>query len=337
MYNHPGPEVFPSVPEIFPPLDENSPPNRLALASWLVSRDHPLTARVTVNRIWQMLFGVGLVKTAEDFGVQAEYPAHLELLNWLAADFMDSGWDVKRLLKTIVTSETYQRSSVTPDPKWRDLDPENRLLARGTRHRLPSWMIRDQALAASGLLNPKLGGPAFNGYQPPGIWEEATFGKKKYARATGDDLYRRSLYVFWRRIVGPTMFFDVSKRQICDVKVARTNTPMHALTTLNDVTYVEAARHLAKRALKRESETSAQLQLIGETLLTRIPTDEELAIWKRSYKRAQDAYQKNPTEAELLLNYGDSPRDQSLPTVEHAALTCVSLMLLNLDETLSKE
>ncbi|MEM1295306.1 MAG: DUF1553 domain-containing protein, partial [Verrucomicrobiota bacterium] len=295
------------------------------------------TARVTVNRIWQMLFGIGLVKTVEDFGVQAEYPIHLELLNWLAADFMDSGWDVKRLLKTILSSETYQRSSATIHTDFREIDPDNRMLARGTRHRLPSWIIRDQALTASGLLNARIGGPAFNAYQPPGIWEEATFGKKTYQQAKGEELYRRSLYVYWRRIVGPTMFFDVSKRQICDVKLARTNTPMHALTTLNDVTYVEAARHLAKRALLTEDTLTEQLDFIGMTLLARSPTAQELSIWQRGFERACTIYLSNPEEAKLLLSHGDSPRDQSLPLTSHAAMTNVCLMLLNLDESLSKE
>ncbi len=337
LYSHRGEEVQAAVPGIFPKLPEADRPNRLALAKWLVNRDNPLTSRVTVNRVWQMLFGVGLVKTVEDFGVQAEYPVYPELFDWLAAEFMDSGWDVKHLLKTILLSEAYQRSSNIDSPKVYEVDPDNRLLARGPRYRLPSWMIRDQALAAAGLLNPEQGGPAFQAYQPPGIWEEATFGKKKYNQAKGEDLYRRSLYAFWRRIVGPTMFFDSGKRQICEVKIARTNTPMHALSTLNDVTYIEAARHLARNAFHASDEDAARLEYIGQRLLSRLPTKTELVIWKRSLARARKTFEKAPQDAEALLAMGDSPRDTSLPVAEHAAYSTVCLMLLNLDETLNKE
>ena len=199
-----------------------------------------------MNRFWQAIFGIGFVKTAEDFGVQAEYPAQRELLDWLAVEFMESGWDVKHLMRTIVTSETYRRSSAITSMERYELDPENRLLARGPRFRLPSWMIRDQALASSGILNDRQGGASVNGYQPEGVWE-ASFGRKRYSQAKGRALHRRSLYTFWRRIVRPTMFFDSAKRQVCEVKPLRTNTPMHALITMNDVTYVEAARSLAEQ------------------------------------------------------------------------------------------
>ena len=337
LYSHRGEEVEAAVPSIFPKLGENDRPNRLALANWLVSRDNPLTSRVTVNRFWQMLFGVGLVKTVEDFGVQAEYPVHPELLDWLSADFMDSGWDVKHLLKTILLSDAYQRSSKINSPEAFEADPDNRLLARGPRYRLPSWMIRDQALAAAGLLNSQQGGPSFQAYQPPGIWEEATFGKKKYNQAKGDDLYRRSLYAFWRRIVGPTMFFDSSKRQICEVKIARTNTPMHALSILNDVTYVEAARHFAEKAIKASEQSGERFQYIGHHLLARPPSQKEIKIWNRSLERARKSFQKAAKDAEALLAMGDSTRDTSLPPIEHAAYTSLCLMLLNLDETLNKE
>ena len=241
LYNQPGAEVVAGVPASLPPLGPDAPPNRLGLARWLVSADQPLMARVTVNRFWQQLFGVGLVKTTENFGAQAEMPPQLDLLDWLAADFRDSGWDVKRLVRQIVTSRAYRQSSKA-SPELIDRDPENRLLARGPRFRMPSWMLRDQALAASGLLVAKLGGPPVKGYQPDGVWEEATFGGKRYVQDHGEALYRRSLYTFWRRIVGPTMFFDNAARQVCTVNVFRTNTPLHALLTLNDVTYVEAAR-----------------------------------------------------------------------------------------------
>lgn len=337
LYNEPRDPVSAAVPAVFDSLPEGEKADRLALARWLVSREQPLTSRVVVNRYWQMLFGIGLVKTVEDFGVQAEYPVHSELLDWLASEYMESGWDTKQLLKTILTSETYQRCSDMESPSIYEADPENRLLARGPRFRMTSWMIRDQALAASGLLNPKLGGPSINGYQPPGIWEEATFGKKKYTQATGDDLYRRSLYIFWRRIVGPTMFFDSTKRQICEVKTPRTNTPMHALATLNDVTYVEAARHLAEELLQNTEEEDARLVLAGRRILSRAPSEEELSIWKRSLGRSRERFTADPASATAFLSNGDSARDESLPAVEHAALANVCLLLLNLDETLTKE
>jgi hypothetical protein len=200
-------------------------------------------ARVTVNRIWQQVFGIGLVKTAEDFGVQAETPVHRELLDWLAAEFRDSGWNVKALMRLILSSETYLQSSNVSDELARN-DPQNRLLARGARFRLPAWMIRDQALAASGLLSPRSGGAPVKPYQPAGVWEEATFGNKRYVQGKGEDLHRRSLFTFWRRIVAPTMFFDAANRAVCTVKPLRTNTPLHALNTLNDPTFVEAARLL---------------------------------------------------------------------------------------------
>ncbi len=337
LYNEPGEEITAAVPGIFSQIPEGTKSDRLALANWLVSPEHPLTARVTVNRFWQMLFGTGLVKTVEDFGVQSEYPLQSELLDWLAAEFVESGWDTKHLLKTILLSETYRRSSDIDSPSTYENDPENRLLARGPRFRMTSWMIRDQALASSGLLNNKLGGPAVNGYQPPGIWEEATFGKKTYSQVEGEDLYRRSLYTFWRRIVGPTMFFDSTKRQICEVKTARTNTPMHALATLNDVTYVEAARAMAERVMKAEEKEEARLNLIGQLILSRSPSDVELPIWKRNLQRTRAAFEADPTAATALLKNGESARDESLPATEHAALANVCLMLLNLDETLTKE
>ena len=236
-----------ALPAFLPTADVNSDDpalNRLTLARWLVHDQNPLTARVTINRFWKQIFGIGLVKTPEDFGRQGEIPLHRDLLNWLAAEFRDSGWNVKALMRTIVTSHTYRQSSRIQVPEDFQNDPDNRLLARGARYRLPSWMLRDQALAVSGLLSPIDGGPAVNTYQPEGVWEEASFGNKKYARDSGDKLYRRSLYIFWRRIIAPTMFFDSASRQTCTVKEGRTNTPLHALQTLNNIAYVEAARAL---------------------------------------------------------------------------------------------
>ena len=252
--------------------------DRLTLARWIVDEANPLTPRVTVNRVWQQFFGVGLVKTVEDFGVQGELPPQLDLLNWLAADFRDGGWDVKRLVRLIVTSHTYRQSSRQTGAASED-DPENRWLARGSRFRWPSWMLRDQALAASQLLSPITAGAGVNTYQPSGVWEEATFGLKTYKQGHGEELYRRSLYVFWRRIIAPTFFFDTASRQTCTVNSVRTNTPLQSLLMLNDVTYVEAARALAQAALQADLSSDAQrLNSIMQRVLARDATAAEQAI-----------------------------------------------------------
>jgi hypothetical protein len=328
-------EISAAVPAKLPPLPEDAAPSRLALARWLVSPEHPLTARVTVNRFWQMLFGIGLTKTSEDLGRQGEYPVHRELLDWLAADFRDSGWDVKRFLRQVVTSATYRQCSrVTP--ALLQADPQNRLLARGPRYRMPSWMIRDQALAAGGLLVDRPGGPPVNGYQPPGVWEETTFGNKRYKQDHGEALYRRSLYVFWRRIIGPTMFFDTQSRSTCVVKPTRTNTPLHALATLNDPTYVEAARALAERALEAKDDPS-RLDRAFRLALARAPKDEERALLLSSLERLRNEYAARPDDAKKLLKVGESKRNESTDPVEHAAWASLALALLNLDETVTKE
>jgi len=337
LYTERREEVKAAVPVFLPPLPAGTPADRLALARWLVDPDHPLTARVTVNRLWQQLFGTGLVKTAEDFGLQAEVPVHPELLDWLAAEFVASGWDVKALLRTLVTSEVYRRSSDIRTPADHERDPENRLLARGPRFRMPSWMIRDQALAAAGLLRRDVGGPPVFPYQPDGVWEEATFGKKGYRQDPGDAVHRRSLYVFWRRIVGPTMFFDAAKRQVCEVKPLRTNTPMHALAVLNDVTYVEAGRALAETVLREISDDAERMRRIGWRVLGREPTAEELVIWERGLRRARETYGADADAARRFLGHGAAPRDESLPVDLHAAWAALCLHLLNLDETLTKE
>jgi hypothetical protein len=319
-----------ATPAVLPAMSKEAPKNRLGLAQWLVRRDNPLTARVTVNRFWQSIFGTGLVKTAEDFGVQGEMPVHRDLLDWLAAEFMESGWDVKHLIKLIVMSETYQQSSKVTDPS----DPDNRLLARGPRFRLPSWALRDQALALSGLLNSKLGGPSVKPYQPEGIWEEATFGKKTYVQDHGDALYRRTLYVFWRRIVGPTMLFDNSTRQVCAVKATRTNTPLHALVTLNDTTFVEAARVLAEKVLISPGDDSQHLQHAFHIVTNRDAKGEELAVLQKQLAKLRP---QAAQDAARLLKVGEHKSDTHLNAVEHAAWTSLCLMLLNLDEVVTKE
>jgi hypothetical protein len=331
------------------PNSQPSPTNRLDLARWLVSPANPLAARVTVNRFWQQFFGTGLVKTAEDFGVQGEKPSHPELLDWLATEFVRTGWDVKQLVRLLVTSATYRQSSkdapLPADVRKRtstdtlyQLDPANRLLARGPRFRMPSWMLRDQALAASGLLTEKLGGPPVKTYQPSGIWEDATFGNKRYVQDHGDALYRRSVYVFWRRIVGPTVFFDVATRQNCAVKSPRTNTPLHALATLNDITYVEAARALAERVLQGGGNTDAvRLEQAFRLVTARKPATSEEKILLSRLGSLRQHYTADGDAALKLLAVGESKRDEKLPAAEHAAWTSLGLLLLNLDETVTKE
>jgi len=336
LYNKPLDEVTAATPAKLAPFSAEAPRNRLGLAEWLVSPGNPLTPRVAANRFWQMFFGIGLVKTAEDFGVQGEFPKHPELLDWLAADFRESGWDVKRLVRTIVTSATYRQSSRV-SRELAERDPENRLLARGARFRMPAWMLRDQALTASGLLAPKIGGPPVKPYQPEGVWEEASFGTKRYQPDSGAALYRRSLYTFWRRIVGPTMFFDSPARSVCTVKPTRTDTPLHALTTLNDATYVEAARTLAERAMKSAPDAPDRLGFAFRQLLARGPKPGEAQVLLNGFDRTRGRYAANPAEAKALLAVGDSKRDEALDPVEHATWTIVCLALLNLDETLTKE
>lgn len=309
---------------------------RLDLARWLVARENPLTARVTVNRYWQAFFGVGLVKTAEDFGVQGEKPKHQELLDWLAVEFIESGWNLKALMRLIVTSSTYQQSSRLA-PGQEQVDPENRMLARGPRFRLPAWMLRDQALAAAGLLERRLGGAGVRPYQPEGIWEEATFGKKTYQQDHEEALYRRTLYTFWRRIVGPTSLFDNAARQVCTVKTVRTNTPLHALVTLNDVTYVEAARVLAESVLQAPGDEAAKVTAVFGRLTCRMPSPQEMTMLRRQLARLRELYAPDPEAAVKLLGAGEYPRDERLPAQEHAAWTSFCLLLLNLDEVVTKE
>lgn len=340
LYNQPGSEVQAAVPGSLPPMevaDGRERATRLDLARWLVSGKNPLTARVAVNRFWQMLFGIGLIKTPEDFGVQAEYPVYPEILDWLASEFVESGWDVKRLMRTVVTSEVYRRSSVTSKPELRERDPDNRLLSRGPRFRMPSWMIRDQALFVSGLLNASVGGPPVFPYQPTGVWEEATFGKRQYHQSTGSELHRRSVYTFWRRIVGPTVFFDVARRQVCEVKPLRTNTPMHALTTLNDITYVEAAAALARVALKSSSIDAERLRMVAHRVLCRDLLPQELLVWMRTLERSKKAFEQDASAAERLLWQVSAAKDGELQQAVHAAWTMLCLNMLNLDETLTKE
>ena len=369
-----------STPAFLPTMPTNAPRNRLGLARWLVSPEQPLTARVVVNRQWQMFFGLGLVKTSEDFGVQSEAPAYRELLDWLAAEFVnmprashreeatenpqhpvelrdaekspasarpDAGstfrsttaWNLKHLHRLIVTSATYRQSSrVTPELLERD--PENRLYARGARFRLPAMLIRDQALAASGLLVNKLGGKPVYPYQPKGIWDSLAITKERdftYPQSSGEDLYRRSLYTFWRRTVAPANLFDASTRNVCKVRTGVTSTPLHALTTLNDPTYVEAARSLAEHALRdADAKPGARLDHAFRRVLARHPDKAEAKLLRASLDKQLVKFRADQGAAEAFLSNGASPRDAKLDAAEHAAYAAVCLGILNLDETLTK-
>ncbi len=333
-YETPGEKVEPAVPSFLPKLPAGTKADRLALANWLVSPEQPLTSRVIVNRYWQMLFGRGLVKTPDDFGLQGALPSHPELLDWLAVEFRESGWDLKKLIKLIVTSRTY-RQSTTVTPALLAKDPENILLARGPRFRIDSRFLRDQALAISGLLVEKQGGPSVMPYQPPGIWEEMSFGKNRYFQGTGADLYRRSLYTFWRRSVAPTNFFDVPARQVCVVKPQRTSTPLHALTTLNDPTYIEAARVWAEKLHDLPNDT-ARLRHAYLAATSRHADADDLASLQRILGNALVHYTQHKADAAKLLTTGESKPKSNISTHDLAAWTTVCLTLLNLDDTLNR-
>jgi hypothetical protein len=338
QYDHRGAAVSPGVPGCLPPMPAGAPANRLGLARWLVDPAHPLTARVAVNRHWQMLFGTGLVKTVDDFGAQGEWPSHPELLDWLATEFVRNGWDVKAVLRLIVTSATYRQSSRST-PALRRRDPENRLLSRGPRMRLSAEMIRDQALAAGGLLVERLGGPSVKPYQPAGLWRDLADGVD-YPQGHGPDLYRRGLYTFWKRTIAPPSMlnFDAATRESCTVRESRTNTPLQALTLLNDVTYVEAARALAARALSEGGPTpEGRVALAFRLATARRPVADELAVLIDSYRAHLAHFRADRAAALALDGAGESPRAPGLDPDELAATAVVSGVILNLDETITRE
>ncbi|MEX2577444.1 MAG: DUF1553 domain-containing protein [Verrucomicrobiales bacterium] len=332
-------KLHPDVPSALPPLPDDLPRNRLGLARWLLLPEHPLTARVAVNRHWQMLFGAGLVRTSEDFGSQGMPPTHPKLLDWLATDFRENDWDVKALLKTIVLSATYRQQSATT-PELQERDPENRLLARGPRFRLSGYALRDQALAVGGRMDRTLGGPPVMPYQPEGLWEENAAKGTKYVVGDGADLYRRSLYTFWRRTVPPPsmMNFDSSNREVCSVTLTRTNTPLQAMNLLNDPQYVEAARLVAERMMREGGDSPADRIPWGYRLvLAREPDSGVREILGRGYSHYLTVYQKDEAAAKALTGIGKSDPDPSLDPAELAALTAVASVILNLDETVTKE
>lgn len=338
VYDQPGEEVFAATPAALPAMPEGGVNNRLTLARWLVDSKNPLTARVAVNRFWQMYFGMGIVRTTEDFGSQGEAPSHPALLDWLATEFIGSGWDIKRLQKTIVMSATYQQSSrVTPE--LLEKDPDNRLLARGPRIRLAAEMVRDQALAASGLLVKDVGGPSVKPYQPAGLWSELT-GGSDYKADTGDALYRRSLYTFWKRTSPPPMMtnFDAATREACVVRTARTNTPLQSLNLMNDVTYLEAARKIAERMMHEGGRSPAERISFAMQLVTAAPASEQASeILVDSYNYYRDLYSSDQAAALEYLKQGESPRDEKLDPSELAAYSTVASLILNLDAAVTKE
>jgi Protein of unknown function (DUF1553)/Protein of unknown function (DUF1549)/Concanavalin A-like lectin/glucanases superfamily/Planctomycete cytochrome C len=336
-------KVQPGVPAMLPPLPKDEPLNRLALAKWLVDPGHPLTSRVAVNRFWQMYFTHGIVKTQEDFGVQGEPPVHPELLDWLATEFVRTGWDVRAMQRLIVTSATYRQSSKVT-PALVEKDPENRLLARAPRVRLPAEMIRDTALAASGLLNGEIGGPSVLPYQPKGLWEELAFGEgfsaQSYEQGHGKDLYRRGMYTFWKRTVPPASLatFDAPDREKCTARRALTNTPLQALVLLNDPAFVEAARALAQRTLVEGGTNDKSRVTYAFRLATaRPPTGKESGVLRQLLDKERDAFRHNPGAAAKLLNVGEAVRNPRLDPAEVAAWTAVTSVILNLDETVTKQ
>jgi hypothetical protein len=349
------------VPAFLPPLPNDAPANRLTLAKWLVDPKHPLTARVIVNRYWQLFFGTGLVKTSEDFGSQGEWPSHPELLDWLATEFIRTGWDVKAMVRMLVSSATYRQSSKISDFGFRIsdsstnpqsairnsqlMDSDNRLLSRSPRLRLPAEFIRDQALAASGLLNPEIGGKSVSPYQPPGLWEElmsradgANWSAQTYTQSHGIDLYKRTMYTFWKRTCPPAQLatFDAPDRETCTVRRARTNTPLQALILMNDPTYVEASRKLAERVMTEAQATSDRLALAFRLVLARKPSAEESGILTRVLERQRSVFQKEPARALSLLKVGESARNEKLDAVEHASWTTIASVILNLDEAVTR-
>ena len=380
QYDKKGDKVAAATPSFLPPLADGLPPNRLGLAKWLVDERHPLTSRVIINRYWQMLFGLGLVKTSEDFGSQGEVPSHAELLDWLAVEFMGetraesretranpntgaapstsspSGsrlssldsrlrWDTKHMIRLLVTSATYRQASrVTPDLRGRD--PENRLLARGSRFRLQAEFVRDQALAVSGLLDQRIGGASVSPYQPAGIWEELAsrqdgyqWTAQTYKQSTGADLYRRTMYTFWKRTAPPPTLttFDAPDRETCTVRRARTNTPLQALILLNDPTYVEASRKFAERILQEGGATmDERLTFAFRHVVARAPTERERKLLRQLVEEQLVDYRRRADKAEALLKVGESPREAKLDPSELAAWTIFASTLLNLDEALTK-
>ncbi|MBL9140100.1 MAG: DUF1553 domain-containing protein, partial [Verrucomicrobiales bacterium] len=337
-YDKPAQKVAPAVFSALLPFPADAPTNRLGLARWLLDPNQPMTARVTVNRYWQHYFGTGLVKTSDDFGSQGERPSHPELLDWLATEFIKSGWNVKHLQRLLVTSATYRQTSKTTAGRH-GRDPENRLLSRGPRHRLDGEVIRDLALAASGLLKEKIGGPSVKPYEPPGLWEAVSYNNaQRYVQDRGDGNYRRSLYTFWKRQSPPPnmLTFDAPTRETCAVRRPRTNTPMQALATLNDPQFVEASRAFAHRILQCSGTTDDRLRWAFRVATARTPEAEEIASLRKLWEKQLAGFRAEPDRATAYLSVGSFRADDKLDRCELAAWSTVANLLLNLDETITK-
>ncbi|HEX8041445.1 MAG TPA: PSD1 and planctomycete cytochrome C domain-containing protein [Chryseosolibacter sp.] len=337
-YDAPGTVVEPGTPASILPYEPSWPKNRLGLARWMFDKRNPLTARVFVNQMWQEIFGRGLVKTSGDFGMQGELPSHPALLDWLAVDFTDHGWDIKRLVRQMVTSSTYRQSAAAPEKKFRR-DPENILLARGSRYRIPAEFIRDVVLASSGLLVKKIGGPSVKPYQPEGLWEGATSGRgilSVYRQDHGENLYRRGLYTFVKRTVPPpTMgIFDASNRDQCEVKRLRTNTPLQALMIMNDPTVLEASRVLAAKLLAEDSEVSEKIVKAFRLIVCRKPLPEEFDRLSRYYEK--ELANLSLKDASNLLAVGEYPLPAGIDRVKLAAMMLLVDTIYNLEETITK-
>jgi hypothetical protein len=330
-----------NTPHFLPPLPAGMPHNRLALADWTVSPENPLTARVTVNRMWNELFGAGLVETTEDFGIMGQRPSHPELLDWLAVEFRESGWDMKHMYKLMVMSAAYRQSAkATPDQLARD--PKNLLLAHGPRFRMDAEMLRDIALQSSGLLVNKIGGPSVKPYQPDNVWESVgypTSDTTKYKQDHGDALYRRSLYTYWKRMAMPPNMdaFDAPTRDTACTRRQRTDTPLQALVTMNDPQWVEASRALAERLIRQGGKQPEQrIQYLSELVLSHDPSPQMASVLQQSLNQMEQHYATDPAAAHDLVAVGEKPRDAAIPAPELAAWTMVVSEVLNLDESLNK-
>jgi hypothetical protein len=334
-YDAPGEKVTPAIPAA---LGGPECADRLCLAQWIAGRSNPLTARVAVNRFWQSYFGFGIVKTVDDFGSQGEWPVHPELLDWLAVEFMESGWDVKAMQRLIVTSAAYRQSS-TITPALIEKDPDNRLLARGPRLRLGPEAIRDQALVVSGLLVEKVGGPSVKPYQPAGLWQELS-GDRGYVQSKGGDLYRRSLYTYWKRTVPPPymMNFDSPNREQCAVFENRTNSPLQALDLMNEVTFLEASRKMAERMMTEGGTTPQSRIAYGYALvLARPPATLSAEVLARAFDRFAAGFRGDGKSAAAFLHVGESPVRADLDASELAAYAGVASLILNMDEAITRE
>jgi hypothetical protein len=339
-YSNKGEEVGANTPAVLPAMTDDQPRNRLGLARWLVSRGNPLTARVTVNRLWAQLFGTGIVETTEDLGVMGARPTHPELLDWLALEFMDSGWDFRNMVRLIVSSAAYRQSSELNVQKL-EKDPLNKFISRGPRYRPDAEQIRDMALAASGLLVKKVGGPSVKPYQPEGVWEAVAMkdsNTRNYKQDEGEGLYRRSIYTYWKRTAPPASMdiLNAPSREVFCTRRERSNTPLQAFVTMNDPQFVEAARVLAARSMKQSGKFDSRLDRISEPLISRKFSAEERQVFEKLFNQARAYYQKSPEAAEALVTVGESKPDKTLSKTELASWTLVASQIMNLDECLTK-